>query len=249
MSQVLHALDGWYMLHDFRTIDWSSWRARSKEERQAALDELSSLLAEWKQIEDQNEGSTALYTIVGHKADLLFLNLRPALEDLGKVETALNKTKIAESMFSGYSYLSVVELGNYLPREGFDPYQDPAIRNRLYPKLPQTNNICFYPMNKKREGNDNWYSLPLEQRRELMRAHGLTGRQYAGKVTQIVSGSTGLDDWEWGVTLFSDDPIQFKRIVYEMRFDEVSARYGEFGEFLVGSRLTSEQVSPYFEVK
>ncbi|WP_018130658.1 hydrogen peroxide-dependent heme synthase [Effusibacillus pohliae] len=248
MSEVLHTLDGWFVLHDFRTIDWAAWKALSNEERQAALDELFTLMREWSAIEEQKNGSTGTFTIVGQKADLLFLNLRPTLEELTELETALNKTRFAECLLPAYSYVSVVELGNYLPKEGVDPYEDPAVRNRLYPILPKTKHVCFYPMNKKREGSDNWYMLPMEQRRDLMRAHGLTGRKYAGKVTQIISGSTGLDDWEWGVTLFADDPVQFKKIVYEMRFDEVSARFGEFGEFLVGSRATDEQLAKYLDV-
>lgn len=248
MSEVLHTLDGWYVLHDYRTIDWASWKSLTAEDRRAATDELLTLLREWSAVEEKKEGSVGVYTIVGQKADLLFLNLRPTLEELGRLETAFNKSRIAEFTIPGYSFVSVVELGNYLPKEGVDPYQDPVIQNRLYPILPKTKNICFYPMNKKREGQDNWFMLPVEQRRDLMRAHGLTGRKYAGKVTQIVTGSTGLDDWEWGVTLFADDPLQFKKIVYEMRFDEVSARFGEFGEFFVGTRVTEEELANYLEV-
>src|SRR5690606_4427829 len=101
---------------------------------------------------------------------------------------------------------------------------------------------------KRREGNDNWYMLPMEARQSMMRSHGMIGRKYAGKVTQMISGSVGLDDWEWGVTLFSDDPIQFKKLVYEMRFDEASARYGEFGSFLVGNRLTEEKIKSMLSI-
>lgn len=248
MSEVLHTLDGWYVLHDYRTVDWASWKAVSKEERQSAIDEFVKLQREWLSTEEQKKGSTGTYSIVGQKADLLFLNLRPTIEELSELETALNKTRLAEFLIPSYSYVSVVELGNYLPKEGVDPYEDPAIQNRLYPILPKTKNICFYPMNKKREGHDNWYTLSVEQRRDLMRAHGLTGRKYAGKIIQLITGSTGLDDWEWGVDLFSDDPLQFKKIVTEMRFDEVSARYGEFGEFLIGTRFEEEQLTKLLEV-
>jgi chlorite dismutase len=248
MNQVIHALDGWYILHDFRSVDWTSWKSLPAEERQAALDELQSLTAEWTSIEEQKQGSTALFSIVGQKADLLMMNLRPTIEELNELEIAFNKTRFAEFTLPSYSFLSVVELGNYIPKEGVDPYEDEMIRKRLYPTLPTTKNVCFYPMNKKREGNDNWYSLPANERREMMKLHGLTGRTYAGKIVQIVSGSTGLDDWEWGVTLFSDDPIQFKKIVYEMRFDEVSARFGEFGEFFVGTRLTAEHLTKLLQI-
>jgi chlorite dismutase len=98
--------------------------------------------------------------------------------------------------------------------------------------------VCFYPMSKKRDPQQNWYALPLEERSRLMRAHGATGRGYAGRVLQVISGAIGLDAWEWGVTLFAGEPLTFKKIVTDMRFDEVSAEYAEFGEFFVGRRAT-----------
>ena len=140
-----------------------------------------------------------------------------------------------------YSYVSIVELSSYLAKPGVDPSEDPELQARLKPILPKSKHICFYPMNKRREGNDNWYMLPAEDRKTMMRSHGMIGRTYAGKVKQIITGSVGLDDWEWGVTLFSDDPLHFKKLVYEMRFDEVSARFGEFGDFYVGNLLTPEK--------
>src|SRR5690606_3880375 len=166
--------------------------------------------------------------------------LRPTMEELNEIETEFNKTKLAEYTIPSYSYVSVVELSTYLPSEG-DPYENPEVRARLYPILPKAKYFCFYPMDKRREGNDNWYMLSMEERRNFMRSHGMIGRKYAGKVKQIITGSVGFDDWEWGVTLFADDVLQFKKLVYEMRFDEVSARYGEFGPFLVGNRLDKEK--------
>ncbi len=108
---------------------------------------------------------------------------------------------------------------------------------RLWSKIPDRRYVCFYPMNKRRSGTDNWYSLPLDERQRLMHEHGLIGRRYAGRVNQVISGSIGFDDWEWGVDLFADDPLVFKHLVYEMRFDESSARYGEFGQFFIGIRI------------
>ena len=108
---------------------------------------------------------------------------------------------------------------------------------RLLPQVPDRRYVCFYPMNKRRYGSDNWYSCPIEERQLLMREHGMIGRRYAGQVTQVISGSIGFDDWEWGVDLFADDPLVFKKLVYEMRFDESSARYAEFGPFYFGIRL------------
>ncbi|MBA2874421.1 hydrogen peroxide-dependent heme synthase [Thermaerobacillus caldiproteolyticus] len=248
MSEAAQTLEGWYCLHDFRSIDWTAWKTLTSDERQAAIHEFLSLIEKWQETEDKKEGSHAIYTIVGQKADIMFMILRPTMEELNEIETALNKTKLAEYLVPTYSYVSIVELSNYLPSDGSDPYENPEVRRRLFPILPKTKHICFYPMDKRRQGNDNWYMLPMEERRNLMRAHGMTGRKYAGKVVQIITGSVGFDDYEWGVTLFSDDALQFKKLVYEMRFDEVSARYGEFGSFFVGNRLSTEQVSSFLHV-
>ncbi len=185
--------------------------------------------------------------MVGQKADLAFMHLRPTLEELDELETAFNKTLLAQITIPSYSYVSVVELSTYVATD-IDPETDPYIQGRLKPTLPRTKHICFYPMNKRREGNDNWYMLPMEERQSMMRSHGMIGRKYAGQVTQIISGSVGLDDWEWGVTLFSDNPLTYKKLVYEMRFDEVSARYGDFGSFFVGNLMDEERVKTYLQV-
>jgi peroxiredoxin len=248
MSQSVQTLEGWYALHDFRSIDWASLKLLSAEERAQVVDELLSFLGEWSDVEQNKQGSSCLYTIVGHKADLVFMHLRPTLEELDELETAFNKTRFAaEFTIPGYSYVSVVELSTYIAAE-VNPETDPYIQGRLKPSLPKTNHICFYPMNKRREGNDNWYMLPMEDRSQMMRSHGMIGRKYAGQVTQIITGSVGLDDWEWGVTLFSDNPLTFKKLIYEMRFDEVSARFGEFGSFFVGNRADTDRLRKYLEV-
>jgi peroxiredoxin len=240
MSEAAQTLDGWYVLHDFRTIDWTAWNEASTEEREQARRSLFSLVNEWEQVEERKEGSLALYAIVGQKADLVFMHLRETLQELNAVENAFNRSPFAKFTKPAYSYVSVVELSNYMGQPGVDPMQVPEIVARLKPILPKTNHICFYPMNKRRLLGDNWYMLPMEERKAMMRSHGMIGRSYAGKVKQIISGSIGFDDWEWGVTLFADDALQFKKLVYEMRFDEVSARYGEFGAFYVGNRLTHD---------
>ena len=142
-----------------------------------------------------------------------------------------------------------MELSNYLAGESNeDPYQNPHVRSRLYPELPRSQYVCFYPMDKRRAGDDNWYMLNMDDRKAMMRSHGMIGRGYAGKVKQIISGSIGFDDYEWGVTLFSDDVLQFKKLVYEMRFDEVSARYGEFGSFFVGTLLDPQKTSDFLHI-
>ncbi|MFC4597019.1 hydrogen peroxide-dependent heme synthase [Cohnella hongkongensis] len=243
MSEAAQTLDGWYVLHDLRTIDWQAWNAASPAEKNAALDELAKLRSDWTAVEERKEGSFAFYSIVGQKADFLLMHLRETLAELNEIENAFNRSAFARYTTKAYSYVSVVELSNYMGAPGVDPMQVPEIAARLKPILPKSKHICFYPMNKKRNLQDNWYMLPMEERKTLMRSHGMIGRGYAGKVKQIISGSVGFDDWEWGVTLFSDDALQFKKLVYEMRFDEVSARYGEFGSFFVGNLLSEEALS------
>ena len=247
MSQAAKTLDGWYCLHDFRIIDWSIWKALSNDERQEAISEFLGLIEKWDRVQEEKKGSHALYTIVGQKADFMMMILRPTMQELNEIETEFNKSKLAEYTIPAHSYVSVVELSNYLPSDK-DPYQDPGILARLYPILPKAKHVCFYPMDKRRQGEDNWYMLPMDSRKELMRSHGMIGRKYAGIVKQIITGSVGFDDYEWGVTLFSDDVLQFKKLVYEMRFDEVSARYGEFGAFFVGNLLEEDQVASFLKV-
>lgn len=242
MSEAARTLEGWYSLHDFRSIDWNAWRHASQEERDRALDELFTLMGSYRKVEEEKTGSTAVYSIVGQKADIMFMHLRETLDELGELENQLNKSAISQFTIPAHSYVSIVELSNYMTPPGTDPMEVPEIKARLKPILPKSNHVCFYPMDKRRQGNDNWYMLDMETRKELMKAHGVSGRKYAGLVRQIITGSVGFDDWEWGVTLFADDALQFKKLVYEMRFDEVSARYGEFGEFFVGNLLTEDKV-------
>ncbi|PAF09914.1 heme-dependent peroxidase [Shouchella clausii] len=249
MNEAAKTLDGWYVLHDFRKIDWNSWKTVSASEREQMLNEFEALVSKWEGTEKAGKGSHALYSIVGQKADIMMMLLRPTMEELNEIENAFNKSGLAAYMIPTYSYVSVVELSNYLAgNSDEDPYENPYVRSRLYPELPRWKHVCFYPMDKRREGNDNWYMLPMEERKNLMRSHGMIGRGYAGVVKQIISGSVGFDDWEWGVTLFSDDVLQFKKLVYEMRFDEVSARYGEFGSFYVGNILEKERIPAYFHI-
>jgi len=163
------------------------------------------------------------------------------------------------------SYLSVIELGLYessiklyrdLAERGVEPHseewknavnetltrQRDAMKPRLFPELPDNRYVCFYPMDRRRGEDQNWYRLPIEERGRQMNEHGLVGRRYAGEVKQIITGSIGFDDWEWGVDLFADDPLVFKRLIYEMRFDEVSAVYALFGQFYVGLRCASGEL-------
>ncbi|WP_163527493.1 hydrogen peroxide-dependent heme synthase [Halobacillus ihumii] len=245
MPETVKTADGWYALHDFRSIDWTSWKYASNEERDQAISEFHQLIGKWEDTEKNKQGSHALYTIVGQKADLLMMFVRPTMEELNELETAFEKSKLAEFTYKAYSYVSVVELSDYM---GEVDEEDPNIKARLNPILPKWNHICFYPMDKRRQGNDNWYVLEKDDRAKLMYAHGMTGRQYAGKIRQIITGSIGLDDWEWGVTLFAHDVLQFKKLVYDMRFDEVTSRYGDFGSFYIGNILKPESVDQFLHV-
>ncbi len=248
MNEALQTLEGWYIHQDFRSIDWPSWKLMSPEERQEAVDELLSLYASWKETEERKEGSSGMFSILGHKADLLFMHLRPTLEELNDIETQFNKTRFADVTLAGYSYVSVVELSNYVASANKDPETNAYIQRRLKPIIPDRKHICFYPMNKRRTDQNNWYMLSMDERREMMRSHGMIGRKYAGQVMQVIAGSIGFDDWEWGVTLFADDPLVYKKLIYEMRFDEVSARYSDFGNFLVGNKLSEEQLQTILKV-
>lgn len=243
MTEKLETLEGWYTLHDFRRFDWPAWRALSEREQQETQEELFGVLKQYKYIDEQRQGAFALYEILGHKADFLFLNLRPNMQELAKAEQALQKTRFASLAPAQYSYVSVVELSNYVhSTEERSPEAQAMIDARLKPNLPKTQHVCFYPMNKRREGSNNWYTESLEERRRMMKEHGLIGRSYAGRVTQMIGGSIGFDDWEWGVTLFAEDPLVFKHLITDMRFDEASARFADFGAFYVGNRLETSDL-------
>ncbi|AQQ54329.1 hydrogen peroxide-dependent heme synthase [Planococcus lenghuensis] len=249
MNEAAITLDGWYVLHDFRSIDWVAWKMLDEDERRAAVEEFTAFLNKINKTDEAKTGAHALYTIVGQKADFMLMILRETMDELQEIETEFNKLTLAAFTVPTYSYVSVVELSNYLAgKSDEDPYQNPHVRARLYPELPRSQYVCFYPMDKRREGNDNWYMLGMDDRRAMMASHGKIGRGYAGKVKQIISGSIGFDDYEWGVTLFSDDVLQFKKLVYEMRFDEVSARFGEFGSFYVGTLLDADKFTKMLEV-
>ncbi|WP_028784160.1 hydrogen peroxide-dependent heme synthase [Thalassobacillus devorans] len=247
MPEPAITLDGWYCLHDFRSMDWTAWKMISSDERESAIHEFHQLINKWEKTESNKTGSHAIYSIVGQKADFMMMILRPTMEELNEIENEFNKTKLAEFTIPAYSYVSVVELSNYMA-QGKDPETDPEIQARLKPILPKWKYACFYPMDKRRQGNDNWYMLEKEDRGKMMYSHGMIGRKYAGKVRQIITGSVGFDDWEWGVTLFAHDVLQFKKLVYEMRFDEVSARFGEFGSFYVGHLLEKESLPKFLSI-
>ncbi|HJU52354.1 MAG TPA: hydrogen peroxide-dependent heme synthase [Acidimicrobiia bacterium] len=241
-------LEGWFALHDVRRLDRAAWGALPSSQRAKAVAEVVDLLSSFEKVDDSPLGRSVTYSLIGHKADLLMFHLRPEASQLHELEQSFDRTVLASLSSRPFSYLSVTEVSRHGAPEGTaaNIEESPYVQARLYPDLPEHDQyVCFYPMSKKREGADNWYSLSDTARADLMRAHGRTGRRYAGRVTQIVTGSMGLDDWEWGVTLFSADPLEFKKLVSEMRFDEVSARFAEFGPFYVGRRLRPEDMARF----
>ena len=240
VAKAPETLDGWYCLHSLYRVDWARWQALTGAARTALLAEADEMMAGERSTEERHLGSSGHYWLLGHKADLMGLHLRPTLEELADIESAWARSGIGGFLLPAYSYLSVVELSTHTssPRgEQAQREAEAALRQRLEPDLPQSRYICFYPMSKLRGEERNWYMLDAAARRDLMRSHGVIGHSYSDRVRQIITGSMGLDDWEWGVDLFSDDPLQFKKIIYEMRFDEVSAVYALFGSFYVGMRL------------
>ncbi|MFO7925562.1 MAG: heme-binding protein [Halobacteriota archaeon] len=241
--------EGWYALHDLRRIDWDGWRAAPDRERERALTEGIEHLRSHVDLADAEEGGSAVFSVVGHKADLMVLHLRPTLEALDRAERRFESTAFAEFTERASSYVSVTEVSGYMHEElvdGIEDIEDTGMRNymqqRIYPTIPDAEHVCFYPMDKRRDPEYNWYDLPLDERAEYMSAHGDIGRQYAGEVNQIITGSVGFDDYEWGVTLFANDPTDIKHLLYEMRFDPSSSKFAEFGPFYVGRQFPPEDL-------
>lgn len=251
MAEVPETLEGWYALHDFRRIAWPLWKALRAAEQEVILQEAADFLRDAEECRDAPEGSSALFSIVGHKSDLLLLHLRPTLDHLNALERAFARLRLADFTTPTYSYLSVTELSlhdsSVLVEKSLEEYaQTPYVQKRLKFQIPDMPYVCFYPMNKRRGEQLNWYAADPEDRRRMMQEHGMTGRKFAGRITQMITGSIGLDDWEWGVTLFANDALDIKKLVYAMRFDEVSARYAEFGAFQVGVRVKRESLPDLF---
>lgn len=214
---------------------------------------------------ERDDAQAITFSVLGQKADIGVMAVCPDLAALDRLSIDLARSELGLALVPAASYVSLTELSPYTPtaddeaarlqrEEGLEPGDAEHERrvaafsermatyteHRLHPQLPDSRVIGFYPMSKRREGEDNWYRLDFATRKELMGGHARIGRQYRGRVLQLVTGSTGLDDWEWAVTLFADDPAALKEIVTEMRFDEVSARYGEFGPFVTGLRAAPE---------
>jgi hydrogen peroxide-dependent heme synthase len=257
-------LEGWYALHQIytcekRIVDQPDTLGVAP----PTVDEVASELAQAIRPPSPAQGWSAVVRLIGSIADVMVIHFRPTLEAIADAQRAVAELPASSDLGLEYSFLSVTEAGLYhltakLAQEvaarggsvGDDGWntairertaverESDHVRRRLYPPLPaDMPYVCFYPMSKRRDAGQNWYTLTLDERSRLMQSHGLTGRRYAGRVQQIITGAIGFDVWEWGVTLFARDPLDFKKLVTDMRFDEVSAKYAEFGDFFVGKRV------------
>jgi peroxiredoxin len=252
--------EGWHVMHLFYHVDHAQWALYSDEDQRYAKTCLTELVQEIRATPDTH---LLVFSVATPKADLGFMLLTPDLHMANQFEKQLSLSLGPEILSPAYSYLSQTEGSEYtttreqyaadtlVAEEGlvegspefeaglkaFDERMAHYLKHRLYPVLPDWPVMCFYPMSKRRNGADNWYSLDFETRRKLMAGHAKVGRTYSGRILQLITGSTGLDEHEWGVTLLAKDTADIKSIVYEMRFDEVTARYGEFGDFYICMQL------------
>ena len=255
----INSTEGWFVLHIYYKLQRTVWAGLAEPEIRSAQQKLQQVLDNFRRSENCQAHA---YSVWGHKADFCLLLVDPDLDHLNDAENQILAALPPNAVEPVYSFVSMSEISEYMSeekdydrtlreKEGLSPesaeYEEKmeAFRkrirhyteDRLFPQLPPHTVMCFYPMNKARRDAHNWYMLDFDDRKKLMAGHMVTGRKFAGKVSQLVTGAFGLDAWEWGVTLFTEDPFYLKKILYQMRFDEVSAIYGEFGDFLVGIRL------------
>jgi chlorite dismutase len=263
-------LEGSSVLHQFFRFDWKSWRATPPADRAKIAAESVTALKSLERATPDAPIHSAVYSQLGHKGDLILIHFRDSLEALNQVELDLAQLPLYDFLDLRHSDVSVVELGLYestrktyeaAAAKGLETNSPDwqaevsaaleraatAMAPRLFPAIPDAKYICFYPMDRKRGEQTNWYSVPFADRQRMMHEHGLIGRRYADQVRQIISGSIGMDDWEWGVDLFANSPIVFKKLIYEMRFDEVSAVYALFGQFFIGLRLPIENLGGWLD--
>jgi chlorite dismutase len=260
---VPETLEGWSVLHLMYRLRWDKLREVPGADRSRLADEAAQALTV------ADSGATAWVQMLGHKAELMVVCFRQNFEQLAHAQLAVSRTELHDYLEPTQSYVSIVELGMYEMtakiheqlgtkfkpaseefEKAFDAEmesQRQRVMSRLFLEVPKNRYVCFYPMNKRRGESQNWYSEAFERRAAMMREHGMIGRHYAGKVTQVISGSIGFDDWEWGVDLFADDPLVFKKLIYEMRFDEASAKFAEFGQFYVGLQFAPGELGALLE--
>jgi chlorite dismutase len=267
--EVPESLDSWWILHRMFAFDRLGWDLLPKEDRLEIIKEAQTVFESLKNSDSTDLGFAHM---VGHKADFMLTHYSKTYEGLAHAQMVVDKVRLSEYLTPSLSYTSVLELGLYdatgkihaaLAEQNLKPNsqewiqafdemlqaqaQVPHNAGRLWARIPQRRFVCFYPMDKKRGEDVNWYMLPFADRARLMLEHGKIGRTYHGLVTQVISGSIGFDDFEWGVDLYADDPIIFKKLIYEMRFDEASAKYGHFGDFYSGVQFSLDQLETYLD--
>jgi peroxiredoxin len=266
---VPESIEGWWILHRMFAFDRIAWDGVQEGERKEIIAEVVKALTPLKANADTDVG---LVQLLGHKADLMLTHYSRTFDGLAQAEIVFDKTRLCEFLTPTSSYVSILELGMYdasgkihaaLAERQLKPHTDewteafdemlkkeesnPRNAGRLWARIPQRRYACFYGMDKKRGESVNWYMLSYEDRAALMLEHGKIGRTYHGVVTQVISGSIGYDSYEWGVDLYADDPLVFKKLIYEMRFDEASAKYGVFGDFYSGVQFSMDQLPAYLE--
>ena len=251
------------MLHLFYKVEHGQWQLYTENEKIRAKTRLAELVQEIRSAPDTQ---LLLCAMVTPKADLGFMLVTPDLQAANAWEKQIALALGADVLSAASAFFSMTERSEYLATleeckeglardrvaEGSEEWEkrmgeiqerlDKYLKFRLYPTLPDWPVVCFYPMMKRRRPEQNWYGLSFEKRKELMARHGKVGRKWHGKILQLITGCTGLDDAEWGVTLFAHNTYDVKGIVYEMRFDPVSAEYAEFGEFYVGLQLPLDEL-------
>jgi len=260
----LSPLEGWHVLHLFFHINHSQWSILDESEKAEAKMNYVKLV---QTIRTHPDTQLITFSMIGPKSDLGFMLLTPDLHDADRFSKQLGQVFGPDVLIPAYSYLSMTELSEYTTpesefkvqlvneeklEEGSEAFEARLgewrarmakyNKDRLYPNMPDWQVMCFYNMNKRRNVGQNWYAHTFDERRQLMAGHARVGRTWAGKIRQLITGSTGLDEAEWGVTLFAHDTHHIKGIVYEMRFDEVSAQYAEFGDFYIGLQLPTDEL-------
>ena len=264
MTQIIPT-EGWHVIHLFYQIDYTQWSIQTEEEQLKAKTNLSKLIQD---IRSTPNTQLLLFSIVTPKADIGFMLITDDLQLANAFEKQLTLALGADILNPSFSYLSMTETGDYMTTE--EDYSEKTLKSernlkegtvdyenalnefkthmakysndKLYPNLPDWPVFCFYSMAKRRGETFNWYALPFDERKRLMAEHGKVGRQWAGKIRQLITGSVGLDDSEWGVSLFANNSYDIKGIVYQMRYDEVSVKYAEFGDFYIGLQLPLDQL-------
>ncbi|WP_437185300.1 hydrogen peroxide-dependent heme synthase [Planctomicrobium sp. SH668] len=266
---TIHLNEGWHCLHLYYSIDGCALRALSGADRLVGMDEVCDILS------PSYHGAPErlqVFAVSGHRSDFGMMLMDKDPLRLDAIAQDLRASRLGAAFQRTASFVSITEVSEYVPtveqyaeklRQTGTPADDPSYaakvkayeqrlpmmnKQRLYPDFPPFPVHCFYPMNKIRHPHANWFQLPFSERSRLMSEHATSGIKFAGKVSQLITASTGFDDWEWGVTLWGRNPESIKEIVYTMRFDEASARYAEFGPFYIGYIMSPEDLLKHLRI-